>query len=222
MFFEGCEGNAVGKTWRGPHRARRGNPVRSAGARVGKQRSRAGTRCNSLETGARSKPPRWESNHAGGTRRVGWHRPAEGGNPGSGRAPGKSVRHSANEPSASETRWHEQRRLGSGRSVFREERGATPGGGRGGRQVELACDHTAMCGVSSADSPGDTLTRVDRPGARGGSSDRPVRAPQRASVGARQIRHCIGTISGIGGVCANTARRRRGGRDGVAPRSTGW
>lgn len=157
MFFEGCEGNAVGKTVRGPHRARRGNPVRSAGAQVGKQRSQAGTRCNSLETGARSKPPRWESNHAGGTRRVGWHRPAEGGNPGSGRAPGKSVRHSANEPSASETRWHEQRRLGSGRSVFREEHGATPGGGRGGRQVELACDHTAMCGISSADSPGNTL-----------------------------------------------------------------
>jgi len=45
----------------------------------GNQRSHAGTRCNSLGSGARSKPSRWGPNHEDGTRRVGWHRPAEGG-----------------------------------------------------------------------------------------------------------------------------------------------
>lgn len=38
----------------------------------------AGTRCNSLGAGARSKPSRWGSNHEGGTRRDGWHRLAKG------------------------------------------------------------------------------------------------------------------------------------------------
>jgi hypothetical protein len=78
-FFEGCEGNAAGKPRAALTGHLAGKPARwSAGARGGNQRSHAGTRCNSLGAGARSKPSRWGSNHEDGTRRVGWHRPAEG------------------------------------------------------------------------------------------------------------------------------------------------
>jgi hypothetical protein len=61
-------------------------------ARWKRSEVRAGTRCKSLETSAQSKPPRWESNHGGGTSGSGGtDSPKEGQPSGSGCAPGKSV-----------------------------------------------------------------------------------------------------------------------------------
>jgi len=105
-FFEGCETSLRGSPALSTPGISLGNQ-RGGRRRVrgGNQRSPAGTRCNSLGTGARSKPPRWESNHAGGTCGSGGTDLPKGRQlPGSGRAPEMSARHPANEPSASETR----------------------------------------------------------------------------------------------------------------------
>jgi len=105
-FFEGCETSLRGSPALSTPGISLGNQ-RGGRRRVrgGNQRSPAGTRCNSLGTGARSKPSRWESNHAGGTCGSGGTDLPKGRQlPGSGRAPEMSARHPANEPSASETR----------------------------------------------------------------------------------------------------------------------
>jgi hypothetical protein len=155
-FFEGCEtslrgspalstpGISLGNQRGGRRRVREGN-----------QRSPAGTRCNSLGTGARSKPPRWESNHAGGTcGSGGTDRPKGRQLPGSGRAPEMSARHPANEPCASETR----RRHDGGGSAAAEWRLARDAMDlrRGSRESTGPTDRwrAAMRAGPSADSPG--------------------------------------------------------------------
>jgi hypothetical protein len=204
VFFEGCEDNAVGEAERRPHRAVR--------------ETAAGRRERTVETsevmpvpGAIAWEPARGESRRGGNRTTRAEQDGSGGTdspkggklPGSGRAPETSARHPANEPSASETRRHERRRLGSSRFASREGRTWPQAGAAETSPVQPTGGRAAMRVVSPADPPGAARQRVD---------DRPGRfaCPARERSRRRsRFRHLGGGISTTGGACASTARWRR-------------